>query len=309
MSSVLNSGYRCCQEFSAVAMPLLKFYNLNMYKRILVAINEHLNSEVSGRYAVQFAKSCSAKLYLCFIADRRLSTSAFNKAEDAVKRLFAEAEKMGVEVEAITKTGEPVAEIATLVKHERISLAFVSTRHEDLRRKLYEGTVARSLMLQLPCSVALVRISHVGKSPPHKILLPLKSKISGAGEKAYFAAMMAQAYDSKLFVFHVSRPIAKFFHGPLHLTPIELENRMPRDIAVFLKLLGDHKIKTEKGFASGHEGRTIALEASIKRHDLIIMGASERGMLRSFIKGSPVETLLRDTPCDLIILRPKHEDQ
>jgi nucleotide-binding universal stress UspA family protein len=34
------------------------------------------------------------------------------------------------------------------------------------------------------------------------------------------------------------------------------------------------------------------------------MGASERSLLKSIIRGNPVEEVLRETPCNLIILRP-----
>jgi len=41
-----------------------------MYKKILSAVNEHLNSEISARYALSMARVCRAKFYLCFIASR-----------------------------------------------------------------------------------------------------------------------------------------------------------------------------------------------------------------------------------------------
>jgi hypothetical protein len=37
------------------------------------------------------------------------------------------------------------------------------------------------------------------------------------------------------------------------------------------------------------------------------MGASERSLLRSIISDNPVENVLRETPCNLIILRPSLE--
>ena len=35
------------------------------------------------------------------------------------------------------------------------------------------------------------------------------------------------------------------------------------------------------------------------------MGASERGLWESIIGGNPVEQVLRETPCNLIILLPQ----
>jgi nucleotide-binding universal stress UspA family protein len=238
-----------------------------------------------------------------------MSQSVFEKAEDAMKRLFIEAEKMGIQVESITGTGEPAKEIEKIVKHEEIDIAFASTRREDIEKRFYAGTIARNLSLKLPCSVALVRVVHTGRIHPHKILVPLKARIDHIKERAYFIARMAECFHSKVFIFHVTKPITKFFHGEIHLTPAQWEKRLPENIKDFMEHLIRYEIAHEGRLAPGITARSITIEAAAKRHDLIIMGASERGLLASIIKGNPVEDVLRETPCDLIILKPGHENQ
>ena len=49
----------------------------------------------------------------------------------------------------------------------------------------------------------------------------------------------------------------------------------------------------------------ITIEAAAEKNDLIIMGASERGLLESLVSGDPVEEVLRETPANLIILLPR----
>jgi nucleotide-binding universal stress UspA family protein len=44
------------------------------------------------------------------------------------------------------------------------------------------------------------------------------------------------------------------------------------------------------------------MEAALQHNDLIIMGASQRSLLESTLGGNPVEEVLRETPCNLIIL-------
>ncbi len=278
-----------------------------MYKKILSAVNEHLNSEIAARYALNLAKVCGAKFYICFIAEKDMSQSVFEKAENAMKRLFIEAEKMGIQVESITETGEPVKEIEKIVRHEGIDIAFASTRREDIEKRFYAGTIARNLSLKLPCSVALVRVVHTGRIHPHKILVPLKARIDHIKERAYFTARMAEGFHSRVFIFHVTKPIAKFFHGEIHLTPAQWEKRLPENIKGFMEHLIKYEVAHEGRLAPGITARSITIEAAAKRHDLIIMGASERGLLSSIIKGNPVEDVLRETPCDLIILKPRHE--
>lgn len=279
-----------------------------MYNRILAAINEHFNSEVAARYALHLAGACGAKFYTCFIAGRPAGGSAFDRAEAAMKRLFILAGKTGVPVESITETGDPVVEIRKIVAHESIDLVFASTRREDTERRFFSGTIARSLSLGLPCSVALVRVVHTGKIHPSNVLVPVKVRIGRIKEWTYFTSKMATAFDAKVHVFHVTKPITKFFHGEIHLTPVEWEKRLPPDIADFLDRLKRHGIAYESRLAPGTIGRSITIEAAVKRHDLIIMGESERSLLRSLFKRNPVENVLRETPCDLIILKPRHEN-
>ncbi|MBI4654184.1 MAG: universal stress protein [Nitrospirae bacterium] len=276
-----------------------------MYKKILSAVNEYLNSEITAKYAIHLAKECNAKLYLCFIAKKGLSRESFDKAEDALKRLFLQASNMNIEAEIITETGVPVTRIKELVKSEGVDIVFASTRREDVRHRFYEGTVARSLLLKLPCSVAIVRVAHIGKIHPKKILVPLKTGFWKIEEKAFFVSSLAKSFGSGVFVFHTPKPIKKFFHGEIYLTRGELEKQMPQDILRFTEKMEKYKTPYEIDIVTGRTGRAITIEAFTKRHDLIIMGASCRSLLGAAIKGNPVEEVLRETPCDLIIFKPR----
>lgn len=279
-----------------------------MYKKILAAVNEHINSEVTARYALNLAKACEAKLFLCFIAERDTPVSVIEKAEDAMKRLFIEAERLGIPVESITETGDVVREIERIVNLEKIDIVFASTRREDIEKRFYAGTIARNLSLKLPCSVALVRVVHMGRALPKNILVPLKARIDHIRERAYFISKMSEAFRSKVSIFHVTRPITRFFHGEIHLTPAQWERKLPEDITDLMEHLTRQGVLHDRRLIPGATAKSITVEAAAKRHDLIIMGASERSLLSSLLKGNPVEDVLRETPCDLIIHKPRHED-
>lgn len=279
-----------------------------MYKKILAAVNEHLNSEACARYAMQLAKVTDGKLYICFVAEKGTDEKTLGHAEETVKRLFYRAKDLNVKVESILDSGDPVIKIRDFVNSEHIDIAFAATRQEDVKKRFYAGTMARRLSVNLSCSVALVRVVHMGRIHPKQILAPLKEKIDHTKERAYFTAKLAEGFGSKIFVFHAARPITKFFHGEIHLTPVEWERRSSREIAGFIDHLNKYAVAFERKFTPGKTAKSITLEAAAKRHDLIIMGASERSLLSSLIKGNPVEEVLRETPCDLIILRPRHEN-
>lgn len=278
------------------------------YKKIMAAVNEHVNSEISARYALDLARATGSKFYICFIAEKDTAKAALGHAEEAAKRLFLRAQELDICVESIFATGKPVEEIQKMVRSEAIDIVFAATRHKDVSKRFYEGSVALSLSLSLTCSVALVRIVHMGRIHPRKILVPLKARMGHISERAYFTAMLSSAFESSISLFHSAKPITRFFHGELNLTAVEWEKKVPGDMALFIGKLDTYGVAHEKILLAGKTGRNITIEAAARRHDLIIMGASERSLLSSLIKGNPVEEVLRDTPCNLIILKSRHED-
>jgi nucleotide-binding universal stress UspA family protein len=280
-----------------------------MYKKILVAVNEFINSELAAHYAITLSKSCQAKLFLVFIAQEGIDKNTFKQAESALERLFIEANGRGIEVESITEKGDPLQKIHDLVRNDHIDIVFTSTRREDVTKRFFVKTLTRELMLKLPCSVAMVRVVRMGKMHPKDILVPLRGQMTHLEERACFVAKLAQGFGSSVTLFHSARPITSFFHGEVHLKPSLREKHIPKDVELFIECLNRYTISHEKRIEYGGISRAITIEAAYRRNDLIIMGASERSLLRSIIRGNPVEEVLRETPCDLIILRPRHEHQ
>lgn len=279
------------------------------YRRILATLNEHFQSEIAARYALQFASTARASLELCFVEEPGHPPGHGKIARAAAERMLNRAKSAGVHSRFLFERGDPLAEIRRIVLSEGIDLVFAATRGEDVRRRFYAGTMARRLSRGLPCSVALVRVVHLGRIHPKEILAPLKSRLSHVAERAAFLAVLSRAFGSRIHLFHVTKPLRSFFHGEMHLTPLEWEQRRPSDISRFMEELTRRSAAPEQRLAPGAAGRMISVEAAARRHDLIVMGASERSRAGSLLRGDPVEQVLRETPCDLIILKPAHEDK
>ena len=276
-----------------------------MYRTILAAVNEHVNSEIAARYAKQVARAAGARLIFCSVRERGQTDHSFGLAQEASKRLQRRAREQEVDAESLFDEGDPVRRITAIVRSEKVDLVFAATRRSDVQHRFYAGrTAARRLLHQLPCAVAIARIVHLGRIQPSEILVPLKARIDSIPERAEFTALLAKSFNAQTHLFHVTRPLGKFFHGEKHLTPLEWEERMPPDIARFMDHLDGYGVSHEKHLAPGRTGRSIAIEAASRRRDLIVMGASERGLLEHLLRGAPVEELLRDTPCNLIIFKP-----
>ena len=276
-----------------------------MYRSILAAVNEYSNSEVAARYAVRLAQACQAKLSLIFVAEPGANRGLIRQAEAALERLFLEASAGGVEVESIIKTGDPYRRILALVREKDINLFFSATRREDVSRRYFLRTLARKLMLHLPCSVALVRVVHPGRISPKKILVPFRGRPSHPEEKAFFVGKLAEAFGAAVTLFHAPESLTRFFHGLTRVERPEMERHIAQDIERFITCLEGQHISPERRLGHGPPARAITVEAALQRNDLIIMGASERGLFESLISGNPVEEVLRETPCNLIIFLPR----
>ncbi|NWF98054.1 MAG: universal stress protein [Nitrospirae bacterium] len=276
-----------------------------MYRKILAAVNEFTNSELAARYALTLSQSCDAKLFLIFVAEEGIEKNTFKRAESALERLFIDAESRGIEVKSITEKGEPYKNIYDIVRKEHIDLVFTATRREDVTKRFFIKTIARELILKMPCSVAMVRIVRMGRIHPTNILVPLRGMMKDIEERAFFVGKLASGFNSKVTIFHCPEPLTDFFHGRIYLNPAVREKHIPGDIETFTEYLNKYVIINEKRTSYGTISKAITIEAAHKRNDLIIMGASERSLLKSIISGNPVEEVLKETPCDLIILKSK----
>jgi len=276
-----------------------------MYKRILAAVNEFSNSEISARYALTLARTVQAKLFLVFVSQDKIQKDKLRHAESALERLFILAGDSGVEVESSIERGEPVKKIYEFVKTNNIDIVFSATRREDMKKRYFVKTTARQLMIKLPCSVAMTRVVKMGGVHLKNILVPLRGRITDIEERAYLTAKLAEGFGSGVTIFHLHKPITSFFHGEMRLTPFEMAQRVPKDIKDFGEHLIRYGVTLERRTGHGSIARAITMEAAHKKNDLIVMGASERNLLNSIVKGNPVEQALRETPCNMIIFRAR----
>jgi len=275
-----------------------------MYKKILAAINEYTNSEIAARYAIALAQSTRAKLSLVFVAEEKKGKDSFARAQAALERLFIEAQKQDIEVQSVTESGDPLGKIADIVRRDSIDIVFAATRREYREKRYFVRTLSKEFMVKLPCSVALVRVVRLSKGYPKNILVPLRGQSTSLDERACFVAKLAEAFHASVTLFHLHKPITSFFQGETWLKSSERKEHVPKDIERFTDCLNNYKISYEKKSGYGIVSREITIEAAHKRNDLIVMGASERSILKSIVRGNPVEEVLRETPCNLIILRP-----
>jgi nucleotide-binding universal stress UspA family protein len=148
-------------------------------------------------------------------------------------------------------------------------------------------------------------VVHPGKIFPQKILVPFRGRTALQDEKVFFVSRLATAFGAQVTLFHAPESLAGFLRGSIPLSHLAPTPPLPREMEEFTQYLEECRIPAEKRLGYGPPGRAITEAAAIHHDDLIIMGASERGLWESLLGGNPVEQVLRETPCNLIILLPR----
>ena len=78
---------------------------------------------------------------------------------------------------------------------------------------------------------------------------------------------------------------------------------MPDDITCFRKRLELRQVKVLVRIGRGEVGPAITVEAITRQNDLIVLGASGRGLLRRLFAGNPAGDVMLQPPCNTILFR------
>lgn len=255
------------------------------YRTILAVINEYTGSTVSARYAMALALFAKARLVL-YCAHEEGGVSL--QMERHLAHLFSAAEAADIAVTRIAEIGA----ISTLLPHraqaEGADLVFYPLTPDERYGAALQRRTAYHLLRTVKTNLAVMRIMHLGKPHPHRILLPLGGIVSNQEELVRFIAAMAEAFHSQITLFH--RHNAR-------------QQALPDDLLSLRKELHLRHLQILERSGSGSIARSIALEAVSHHNDLIVLGASERGMLRRLFYGNPAGDVMQQPPCNTILFR------
>ncbi|MGA7720809.1 MAG: universal stress protein [Ignavibacteriaceae bacterium] len=141
-------------------------------KRILVPIDFSDYSKSSLKYAVNFAKSFGAELFLIYVVEPIIYPPDFSMGQIAIpsldlemdKRAFEELNKLAVKeipkeliANTIVKTGKPFIEIIETAVEEKIDLIIIATHGHTGMEHILFGSTAEKVVRKAPCPVLTLR--------------------------------------------------------------------------------------------------------------------------------------------------------
>lgn len=259
------------------------------YRKIFSVVTEHTVSTVIARYAISMAAACSAELVL-YAAHTEDSTDVTRHyTESHVEHIFSAASALDISVTRITEIGTLSTLLPKRLQAENADLVFYPLiPYKRFGVDLQRHTVHR-LLRDIPVDLAIIRTISMAKPHPGNILVPLTKIVSDKERRLMFVAELAKSFNSQVTLYHLfAEPGARL---------------MPDDIKLLRNRLEQHHIRVVERSGKGNIGTSIRAEAITRRNDLIVLGASGRGLIRTFLFGNPAGDLMHQPPCNAILFR------
>lgn len=259
------------------------------YRTIFAVINEYTGSTVSARYAMALAAAGGSRLVLYCVHGDGGDSTVGNQSEKHLDHLFSEAQAVGIPVARIAESGSVTTLLPQRVHTEGADLVFYPLTPGERYGAALQGDTAHHLLRTIKPDLAVMRIMHMGKPHPHRILVPVGRTVSDREQRVRFVAALATCFHSQVTLFH---------------RPDVGKQDLPDDFVTMRNELRMRHLPVLERSAPGNIARAIALEAVSHHNDLIVLGASERGTLRHIFFGNPAGDVMHQPPCNAILFRP-----
>lgn len=258
------------------------------YRTIFSVVNEHSGSTVSARYAMALAVAAKARLVFYAAHVEGIDEGLLRHTDRHLDHLFAVAFDLGIRVTRITEVGKISQLLPRRVEAEGADLVFYPIPPGEQYDATMQQQDMHRLLRTIRADLAIMRIMHMGKPHPRHILVPLGDFVSDREQWVSFLAVLARSFQAQLTLFH--RPAGR-------------GQDSPADFVAMRNALRTHHLPVLERSGKGHIAKAITLEAVSHHNDLIVLGASERGVLRRIFFGNPAGDVMHHPPCNAILFR------
>ena len=258
------------------------------YRKILAVINEHSGSTVTARYAMALAMAGNARLVLYAAHVEGTEENLLRHTDRHLDHIFTSAFDLGIAVTRITEVGMISHLLPRRVQAEEADLVFYPIPPGEQYGAAMQQQNVHRLLRTIKADLAIMRIMHMGKPHPRHILVPLGDFVSDREQRVSFLAVLARTFHSQITLFH--RPDSR-------------KQEPPADFVAVRNALRLHHLPVLERSGKGQVAKAITMEAVSHHNDLIVLGASKRGVLQRIFFGNPAGDVMHRPPCNAILFR------
>jgi len=275
---------------------------------ICLAYDASLNGDWVARYAIRFAVHSEEKLLnLVHVRDGSLPD---DQLERKLEHLERECLAQGVELvpEIVDLDGSVIHALHRALTVGPADSLICGTRVRVQGRPYLAGTIAEKLLQHPRCNVLAIRVVQPGLlGCPRHLLLPLGGHPRGFGVTAPFLRLFLPDIDTV----HLMRALPVSTYRLRHLDPLQMQALRQRGVRhlaevsnAITRMRNHHEFRLDSRILVCDDlAREILVHASHLKAGLVLLGASERTWWHRLLQASPIERVLRGSPCDVGICR------
>ena len=289
------------KEFVAKAVPVVHaehpVFSLDPSPfHILVPVANEKTAENLQSFAVKIAKAYDADITVLNVIQvpAQLPPSEGRKylknARGLLEKAIKVAEKENIPVSCLVKLSHNIPKaIVETCEERKIDLMVIGWEGERAPQDRIFGTITDEIVLNAICDIALVCRAPTKRTKINRVLIPVSS-IRYAILSLKLAEALHREKRTPIVLFHAThsddiRKIKESYHQELRKLEDEID---PERYKVVIRKT--HRV-------------TDAVLAEIQRHDLIIMGAPDEGLVRRALFGDMPVHIVREIDAPLILTK------
>jgi nucleotide-binding universal stress UspA family protein len=233
-------------------------------------------------------------------------SSAVQFATNTLEPWCVFARRHKIVCDAMIREGNPAQQIATALVQFQVDRVLLGTRSRGRLGKLLLGSVAEQVLRSVNLPVITVGPeAHLPVEKHERVVLHATMLREASRPSAALACKIAASQRAKLVLLHVLPPIdSPFASGTAGSEPGQLESTALH----VLRALGAEAgaeccADIEPRIVHGNPAIEILAEASERRADLIVLGATNRSAFENLIRDRTIYRILAHAHCPVLTLR------
>jgi len=276
--------------------------------RIFLAYDGTVNGDWIARYAVRLASQApERKLTILHATDGQVGEDRLNTGLAFIDRIAVEAGLM-VEMRRLSIRSDVVGALIDAIPPGPETLVVCGARAQGQRRGFLSNTVSKSLLAHREFGVVAYRIVLPGLlGVARRILLPLSGSRYGVVPILSLMRLLARDIEAvrllrviivpyfRLREFDRSKDARLRQEGYAALS--ELARQLAAETGIERNRI-DRQVRIAAEWAG-----PVIVSAGQQRTELLCLEAPKTSLHRRFVRGDPLERIMRDAPCDVAVFR------
>lgn len=272
-------------------------------KRILLATDFSDSAENAARFATALAADREAELHVLTVhlMNALIAETSTKLYEEHKKRLedYDPAPDLKV-VKTIEHGATAAPVVADYAREHDIDLIAIGTHSRQGLARFFLGSVAAEVVRTAPVSVLVTGPGPTAAPEDYKCILVPVDFSDPSVEALREAATIAETHGARLVAAHVVDTDLMYSYSQVNTEKVDQLARQALAGAVDKAGVSS---QAEQVIVSGNVHTRIAEVAREQGADLIVMGASGRGMVERLLLGSATNRVLRTAHCPVLVHR------